>query len=353
MVHKIALFNHKGGVSKTTTTFNLGWMLASKGKKVILVDADPQCNLTGMVLGFSTKQELEELYKSGQNIKSGLEPAFKSQPKLIEAVDCLPVKGQEGLFILPGHIGLAEYEVDLGIAQNLSGAIQSLQNVPGAISYLLNKTAAKFNADYILIDLSPSLGAINQNLVMTSDFLIIPTYPDLFSLMAIDSLLSIIPKWYDWAVKASSLQILQEAYYPFPEVTISFLGTVVQNYKKDAMLGIGVANKAFQKWVDAINEAVSSRLVPSLQKNNMMLPDQLYDAQGIERNKFCLAMIADFGALITKSQEHKTPIFALTSEQLGLGGKAYSLSLSNKEKFNKVFFELAETVISLTDAVSN
>jgi len=47
---KISLFNHKGGVSKTTTTFNLGWMLAEKGKKVVIVDADPQCNLTGMVL---------------------------------------------------------------------------------------------------------------------------------------------------------------------------------------------------------------------------------------------------------------------------------------------------------------
>ena len=44
MAHKIALFNHKGGVSKTTTTFHLGWMLAAKGKTVILADADPQCN---------------------------------------------------------------------------------------------------------------------------------------------------------------------------------------------------------------------------------------------------------------------------------------------------------------------
>ena len=52
MVRKIALFNHKGGVSKTTTTFHLGWMLAAKGNKVVLVDADPQCNLTGPVLGF-------------------------------------------------------------------------------------------------------------------------------------------------------------------------------------------------------------------------------------------------------------------------------------------------------------
>lgn len=47
----IALFNHKGGVSKTTTTFNLGWMLAEQGHKTLIVDADPQCNLTALVLG--------------------------------------------------------------------------------------------------------------------------------------------------------------------------------------------------------------------------------------------------------------------------------------------------------------
>ena len=50
---KIAIFNHKGGVSKTTTAFHIGWMLANKGKKVLFVDADSQCNLTMMFMGYS------------------------------------------------------------------------------------------------------------------------------------------------------------------------------------------------------------------------------------------------------------------------------------------------------------
>jgi cellulose biosynthesis protein BcsQ len=70
MVQKIALFNHKGGVSKTTTTFNLGWMLADKGKRVILVDTDPQCNLTGMALGEGTEDDEERIQRNLQyNLK--------------------------------------------------------------------------------------------------------------------------------------------------------------------------------------------------------------------------------------------------------------------------------------------
>lgn len=349
MVQKIALFNHKGGVSKTTTTFNLGWMLATKGKKVIIVDADPQCNLTGMVLGFSTKEELEGLYQTNQNIKSGLAPAFESRPKPIEAVDCLPVEGCEGLFLLPGHVGLAEYEVTLGIAQELSGSIQALQNLPGSISDLLQKTADNFEADYILIDMSPSLSSINQNLLMTSDFFILPTSPDFFSVMAIDSLATILPKWYAWAQKASEIRILQDAAYPFPKVTPRFLGTVVQNYRIIRQEPAA----AFQKWINAIEQAVSTRLVPSLQINNMLLNNQMYNSQGIGSD-FCLAKISDFNSLIAKSQEHQTPVFALTSEQIEQSGKVLTDALKAQEPFREAFSKLADRVIGLTcHAVSN
>ena len=57
MAKTICFFNHKGGVSKTTTTFNIGWSLANKGYRVLMVDLDSQCNLTGLVLGYDQCKE--------------------------------------------------------------------------------------------------------------------------------------------------------------------------------------------------------------------------------------------------------------------------------------------------------
>jgi chromosome partitioning protein len=62
MTPLISLFNHKGGVSKTTTAFNLGWALADRGKRVLIVDGDPQCNLTGTVLGFDGIEDFSDFY---------------------------------------------------------------------------------------------------------------------------------------------------------------------------------------------------------------------------------------------------------------------------------------------------
>ncbi|QIZ70752.1 ParA family protein [Oxynema aestuarii] len=346
MVHKIALFNHKGGVSKTTTVFNLGWMLASKGKTVILVDTDPQCNLTGIALGEGTEEDesrIQNIYDTKFNIKTGLAPAFESQPRMIEAVDCIQVEGQKNLFLLPGSVGLAEYEVTLGIAQELSGSIQALKNLPGSITDLLDKTAKQLNADYILIDMSPSLGSLNQNLLMTSHFFIVPTTADFFSLMAIDSLTNILPRWYKWAKTASSMTILREATYPFPDVRLKFLGTIIQNFR----IIRGKETAAFEIWIQKIEQDVSQKLVPVLEKNNMMLPDVGYSNQGIDET-FCLTKIQNFNSLIALSQEHRTPIYALTPEQLGQTGKVLQQNQNKQKDFEKTFSNLADKVINLT-----
>ena len=88
-----------------------------------------------MALGEQTEDDetgIQEIYNTTSNIKTGLAPAFESQSRAIEAIDCIPVQGRDGLFLFPGHVGFAEYEVTLGIAQELSGSIQALKNLPGS-----------------------------------------------------------------------------------------------------------------------------------------------------------------------------------------------------------------------------
>lgn len=345
MTKRIALFNHKGGVSKTTTAFHLGWMLAEKGKTVILVDADPQCNLTGMVLGYDGPTALEDFYQqeSKSNLRDGLAPAFESRPEPIQAVGCFRVDARDGLFLLPGHIGLSEYEVTLGIAQELSGSIQTLQNLPGSINRLLEITAQKYEADYVLIDLNPSLSSFNQNLLLTSNYFIVPTNPDYFSAMAVQSLTKVLPHWRNWAERAAKLEVLREAVYPFPNIVPKFLGTIVQNYRPRD----GSPARAFQAWIDRINKNVAEELFPALEKSDMTFPRTVYETHGV--NGFCLATIPDFNSLIAKSQEHQTPVYALTPEQIGQAGTVLATTVESRDNFNAMFSALADKVIALVN----
>lgn len=292
----IAMFNNKGGVSKTTTSFNLGWILAERGHRVLLVDADPQCNLTGMVMGFNSHADLEEFYAAQpkRNLKAALRPAFESQPVPLTPVDCVKVDGRASLFLLPGHVGLAEYEVQMGLAQELSGSIQALQNLPGSIRRLYELTAAQLDADYVILDLSPGLGAINQNIVMTADYLIIPTTPDVFSVMALDSLSRVLPRWHSWLTRAAAMEIFQEAAYPLNAPKLKFLGTIVQRYRTRA----GTPAKAFQAYFEKLDAAMKDTLIPQLEKMDALLGAEQHAKHSDENSPYRLASVSDFNALI-------------------------------------------------------
>jgi cellulose biosynthesis protein BcsQ len=322
-------------------------MLASRGKRVILVDADPQCNLTGMVLDLSGEDALEEFYKAnpGRNLKDALEPAFKSRPVPLQPVDCMEVPGQENLYLVPGHVALAEDETSLGIAQQLSESLQGLRNLPGSFSHLFKITAAQFNADYILVDLSPGLGAVNQNLVATSDFFLVPCSPDVFSVMAIDSLSRVIPRWISWAERAAKLEVLSGADYPFPAPNLKFLGVLVQRFR----LKSGKPTKAFQKYFNKLNDAVSDSLIPTLSNAGAMLPHEKYIETGMDSH-YVLAEIPDFNTLIAHSQQERKPVFTLTQEDVGRAGKLWGNQESNINNFKETFESLADKLESLTGA---
>jgi cellulose biosynthesis protein BcsQ len=344
MYKSIALFNHKGGVSKTTTTFNLGWMLAEKGKRVVMVDTDPQCNLTGLILG----ESLDDFYTNqpARNIHAALAPAFLSEPREIASVECVKVAGREGLFLLPGHVNLSEYEVALGIAQELSGSIQTLKNLPGAFAYLVKKIAEAYSADFVLIDMSPNLGSLNQNILTSSDGFLIPTSPDYFSMMAIDSLAGVLPRWAEWARRAHASGVLSSAAYPFQDLRLKFLGTIVQKFRPR----LGGATIGFQNWIDSIDKAVREKLYPRLRSYHLTLPDEVYAKAGNAlESSFCLARIPDFNTLAATSQTNKTPVFALTDDMFGHVGTVLEQDRVKREQFCEIFSNLADRVIFLSN----
>jgi len=341
----IAMFNNKGGVSKTTTTFNLGWMLAERGHTVVLVDADPQCNLTGMVLDLSGEDALERFYAEnpGRNLRDALEPAFRSRPRPLEPVECVPVEGAANLYLVPGHVGLAEDEVSLGVAQQLSESIQALKNLPGSFTHLFNITAAEYNADYVLVDLSPGLGAINQNLVSTADYFIVPTSPDVFSVMAIESLAQVIPRWARWARSAAQLDTLKNADYPFPEPDLKFLGTIVQRYR----LRSGSPTEAFNTYFEQLDSGVDNILLPALESADLLLDEADYAAAEVE-GSHRLISIPDFNTLIANSQQSRKPVFTLTQDDVQRAGKVWATQQTSIASFRTLFETLADRVEKLT-----
>ena len=345
MAKTIAFFNNKGGVSKTTTCFNLGWMLAERGHTVVLVDADPQCNLSGMVLDVDEADALERFYEEHpqQNLRDALEPAFSSRPKPLEPVECVDVKGQEGLYLIPGHVGLAEDEVSLGIAQQLSESVQALKNLPGSFHHLFQLTADAYEADFVLVDLSPGLGSINQNLVATADYFVVPASPDVFSVMAIDSLSRVLPRWIRWARNAAELEALATADYPFPEPRLKFLGMIVQRYR----LKGGEPTEAFSRYFDELDQAIGQTLIPAFDAAGLLLETELYEEAGLE-GSLRLASIADFNTLIANSQQVQKPVFALTQEDVRRRGFVWATQKKNIDNFREVFETLAERVELMT-----
>ncbi len=329
----IILFNHKGGVSKTLTTFNIGWMLTKIGKKVLFADCDPQCNLTAMILG----DDFDDYYLNDRtqkmNVKDGLRVAFESRPEPISAIECYQSPQNPNLFLLPGHMDLSEYEPSLSLAMNNNNSMTALQNLPGALYRLIELCADKNDVDYVFIDVNPGLSAINQIAFSISDMFIVPTNPDPFSLMALKTLLKVLPRWKNWAEK--NRPILHDASYPLPDAKMKFLGEICQRFNR--------RNKkptaSYNTMIDEISSFIDTDFVNRLKECDMV---------SFNEGSFHLAEIPDFGAMLQKSNNLRIPVYLLEDKDLP-GGASFENTTAKRNEIYDIFLKLANRIVESTN----
>ena len=164
MCQVIAITNQKGGVGKTTTTFHLGTKLAQEGKRVLLIDADPQASLTAS-FGIRDADTLNT------TLTNALQAIVEDKP-----ID--PEMGirthEEGAKLFPANIELASFET----------AIINVMSREYIMREFVNTRRPNF--DYILIDCMPSLGMLTVNALAAADSVIIPSQPSFLSAKGLD-----------------------------------------------------------------------------------------------------------------------------------------------------------------------
>lgn len=352
----ICMFNHKGGVSKTTTAFNLGWSLAESGKKVLLVDLDSQCNLTGLVLGFGAidDDKMAAFYSSRDTLTmqpivdaliNGVSPADfmkTSQGKLTKTV-------HERLTLLPGHLNVADLDSQISVSLKIASGIPATRNIPGNLPLMLQEIAKSVSAEYVLYDMSPNVGGLNEVILMSSDYFIVPTSPDYFCLQAIGSLEKNIGKWHKEINRFIEDNQFQNGLYPIRNCP-KFLGAIQQRYRpRNEKPGI-----SFQAWIDKIREAIGSRLIPALQKINCVVDVTSVQKvlAGTDLQPYDLAHVPDFNSLIAISQQLSKPVFALTDSEIKTVGKVFGHAeetmVASRDNFARIFSDLGRRVLELT-----
>lgn len=162
----IAIFNQKGGVGKTTTNINLGACLALKGKKVLMIDIDPQGNTTS---GIGIKKRV---------LKETIYDVLVDETLDINKV-ILPTR-TENLFILPASVDLAGAEVELATLEGREGRLKKAVD------------SVRQDFDYILIDCPPSLGILTLNSLTAVDSVLIPIQCEFYALEGVSQLISTI-----------------------------------------------------------------------------------------------------------------------------------------------------------------
>jgi len=311
----IAFFNNKGGVGKTTLLCNVAAYAALHLKlKVCVIDADPQCNATQY---FFDEDALDEIYSDeGFTIRNVIEPLTEGEG-FSQKITTLR-SDSFGIDVLPGDPKLALIEdflaQDWGTAK--SGNVRGIRTNL-VFSDLLSRLD---EYDYVFIDVSPSLGAINRSILLSADYFMSPMSIDIFSLKAFENISEWISDWSsDWDVGIKNVKDPSK----LPDLKYGqakFLGYVTQQYlaKKDSS-GKRRGVRAFEQIRTKIDAIIT---------------DCGLD-EGIPEQPFEIGTVPNLFSLIPMSQSNNKPVFELLARD-GVVGAHFTKVKDAKAIFGSV-----------------
>lgn len=229
----ISVSNQKGGVGKTTTTVNLAAYLAEKGKKVLIIDMDPQGN-AGFGIGINAEEIQTTIYEVMIGEITVKQAIFKTDV--------------DGLFLIPSNI-------------NLSGAQVDLLDSDGN-EFILKKILdeIKDNFHYILIDCPPSLGILTLNSLVAADSVMIPLQCEYYALEGLSQLLRII-------------SMVQESLNP----ELSVEGVLLTMYDSRTNLAQQVVSDVKEYFKDRVFNTIIPRNVKLSEAPSFGKPISVYD----------------------------------------------------------------------------
>lgn len=330
-LYTIAMFNNKGGVGKTTLTCNISAYLAELGYKVLVVDADPQCNST---INLFPEDDFETMYykKEGYTIHDVVKSVQRGEG-YVKEIKTYHIENYKIDFIA-GDPRLSFFEDILSTdwKDSLSGGERGIRTTM-TFKNLVDRCS---DYDFILFDLGPSLGAINRSILLACNYFITPMSSDIFSILAIENIGKTIIKWKDdFKIGFDRCEDTEttESLKPLPN--LRFAGYITQQYTAKSTDGVRRPVLAYERVLRDIPAVIKRELIDSV--NN--------DSADIN---YVLGSIPNFNSIIPMSQTAHKPAFSLISAD-GVVGSHFSKVKEFKDIISLIVTNLLSNLEALND----
>lgn len=180
----VSIINYKGGVGKTTITTNLAADLAQRGRRVLVIDLDPQTNLT---FSFLKVEEWKNNYEEDMTIKYWFDSIIDGTKPVPTFKDLIVRKAN--LDIICSHLGLIDVDIELAAGLSAGTERQHRNNFIKTYSYIKNElNTLRDDYDVVLIDCPPNFSIVTKNALLASDYFIVPAKMDYLSTLGINHL---------------------------------------------------------------------------------------------------------------------------------------------------------------------